>query len=151
MGAKLTRIGRMLVRRPTFGGLSVALLFWWRSLYPSLLPRSWLVQAAVSAICLAIGYALGTLASAILHRILQRLDRQPSGQVRRYAWRAFAVVAAITFVVGIVMWPRWQNDQRALVTMDDLAPGAVVPMLLLTVPLVLCGCACGHAASSRRC
>jgi uncharacterized membrane protein len=29
-----------LLRRPTFGGLAVALVFWWWSLQPSMLPRS---------------------------------------------------------------------------------------------------------------
>ena len=39
--------------RPSFGGAVFALVFWWRSLYPTLLPRSWLIQAAITAICVA--------------------------------------------------------------------------------------------------
>ena len=43
-------------------GSSLALLFWWHSLTPTLIPRSWQMQAAIGAVCLAIGYGIGTLA-----------------------------------------------------------------------------------------
>ena len=39
------------------------------------MPRGWMVQAAISAICLAIGYAIGTLGGSIVRRI--RGDRRP--------------------------------------------------------------------------
>jgi uncharacterized membrane protein len=44
------------------GGAAVALLFWWWSLDPSMLPRSPSAQGAVSGLSVAIGYLLGTLA-----------------------------------------------------------------------------------------
>jgi uncharacterized membrane protein len=37
-------------------------VFWWQSLTPTLIPRSWEMQVAIGAICLAIGYGTGTLA-----------------------------------------------------------------------------------------
>ena len=45
-----------LFRRPSFGGLALAVLFWWESLSPSLMPRSAVAQGMVSAVC--IGFAL---------------------------------------------------------------------------------------------
>ena len=51
-----------LLRRPTFGGLAVALAFWWWSLQPSMLPRTPSAQGAVSGLSAAVGYLLGTLA-----------------------------------------------------------------------------------------
>jgi hypothetical protein len=45
-----------LLRRPTFAGLAVALLFWWWSLDPSMLSRAWTAQGAVSGLSAAIGY-----------------------------------------------------------------------------------------------
>jgi uncharacterized membrane protein len=41
----------------------VALLFWWWSLDPSMLPRGQYAQGAVRGLSAAIGYLLGTLAS----------------------------------------------------------------------------------------
>jgi uncharacterized membrane protein len=38
---------------PTLSGSSLALLFWWQSLTPTLIPRSWKTQAVVGAVCLA--------------------------------------------------------------------------------------------------
>jgi len=66
---------RSVFRAPTLSGSSLALLFWWQSLTPSLIPRSWPMQTAVGAICLAIGYAIGTLAGRSLYRLLEQWKR----------------------------------------------------------------------------
>jgi uncharacterized membrane protein len=44
-----------LLRRPTFGGTAVALVFWWFSLQPSMLPRTGSSQGAVSGLSAAVG------------------------------------------------------------------------------------------------
>ena len=54
-----------------------------------------------------------------------------------------ASLSVIVVTAGLVIWPVWQNDQRALVTLDDIAAWVVLPMLVatavVTVVLVLIG------------
>ena len=126
-----------MLKRPTFGGLALAVLFWWKSLTPSMLPRSWLAQACVSAVCIAFALIVGTIAGHYLHRLLVRISRQPSLRFRTNLWRALPAAALAFLVAGAVVWPRWQNEQRALVSMDRLAPVNVIPMLIATVPLTM--------------
>lgn len=112
---------RALVRRPAFGGLAVGMLLWWFSLVPSLLPRSWTVQAGVSAVSFLVGYGIGSLLGWLAHLGLRRLGRQPDRRLRRAGWVVLAVAAAVAEVAGVVTWPRWQNDQRALVGMGNVS------------------------------
>ena len=139
-------IGRALFRRPTTPGVLVAALFWWFSLVPTLMPRGAISQAAISALCLAIGYSLGTLGGWVVRRV--RGDRPPltSPLLERWAqlhperlptWAAIAVPAAALVIVGCLFWVRWQNQQRELLEMDDLTAAAVIPMIVLTVVLTV--------------
>ena len=123
--------------RPSFGGAVVGAVFFWQSLYPTLLPRSWVVQAAVTALCTAIGYALGTLAGHIGHRILQRGGWEPSAKRRRTAWIALGVAAAIILLLTVTIWPTVWNDQRDLVAMGHVSWVLTLPMLLVAAVLLL--------------
>src|SRR5262245_14006380 len=76
--------------RPTLSVSLLALLFWWQSLTPTLIPRSWVIQTAIGAICLAIGYGIGTLAGRGVHRILERWGRVPSRVIRQRSWIVLA-------------------------------------------------------------
>ena len=140
--------GGWLFRGPTFGGAVGALLFWWWSLDPSMLPRSWSAQALVSGLSAAIGYLLGTLAGYGVAAALRRLGRAPTPRVRRLAWLALGVAAAVVVAVGLALWPGWQNQQRALVDMEHLSPAALAPMVAVTLLvlglLLLVGRLVGH-------
>jgi uncharacterized membrane protein len=137
-----------LFRRPTFGGVAVALLFWWWSLDPSMLPRAWSAQAAVSGLSAAIGYLLGTLASYGVAGALRRLGSAPTRRVRRLAWQALGVVGAVVVVAGLALWPGWQNQQRDLVGMEHVAPSVLAPIVAATLVvfgvLFLVGRLVGH-------
>src|SRR5262245_21051015 len=87
-----------LVKAPTRSGSSLALLFWWQSLTPTLIPRSWQTQAVVGAICLGIGYGIGTLAGRWAHRLLARPGRSPGNAIRRYS----SIVLTAASLVGIL-------------------------------------------------
>jgi uncharacterized membrane protein len=139
-------IGRALLRRPTTPGVVVGAIFWWFSLVPTLMPRSWIVQAAISAICLGIGYALGTLGGWIVRRV--RGDRPPltTGLGERLrarmpervpVWAVIAAPAALLVIVGCLFWVRWQDQQRDLLAMDAVAPASTIPMIVLTVLLTM--------------
>ncbi len=129
----MSAIGRALMRRPTTAGMAVATVFWWFSLVPSLLPRTWMTQAAISAICVGIGYAIGTAFGWLVRRIREDTGRPPLSW--SLPWIPFAVGAGLLLIVGCIFWVRWQNQQRELVDMDSLAAVSVIPMLLLTVVL----------------
>lgn len=139
-----------LIARPTFGGLAVGLVFWWASLSPTLMPRTAVTQGAISALSVAIGIGLGTLLSDLVHAGLRRAGRDLPGPLETRAWQVLGGIGAAALVVGgVVLWPRWQDEQRALVTLDSLPAVAPVAMLvvtaLLTVVLVVAGRLVGRA------
>ena len=139
---------RWLFRGPTFGGVAGALLFWWWSLDPSMLPRAWSAQGAVSGLSAAIGYLLGTLAGYGVAALLRRLGRTPSPRARRRWWLGLGAVAVVVVVAGLALWPGWQNQQRDLVDMDHVSAAALPPMVAVTLVvfglLVLVGRVVGH-------
>lgn len=124
---------RTVLRPPTLAGSAVALVFWWQSLFPTQMPRTWAAQAAMSAVCLAIGYALGVLFGLVGRAILRRIGAAPSPRHRTQVWHAFLALTALIAVVGVIAWPRWQNDQRALVQLDPIPAVQAVPMVVATI------------------
>jgi uncharacterized membrane protein len=89
-----------LLRPPTLAGAAVALLFWWWSIDPSMLPRSWYAQGAVSGLSATIGYLLGTLIGTGTRWVLRRLGRELTPGARRRAWLALGVAGAVVVVAG---------------------------------------------------
>jgi uncharacterized membrane protein len=139
---------RWLFRRPAFGGVAGALLFWWWSLDPSMLPRTASAQGAVSGLSAAVGYLLGTLAGYGVAAGLRRLGRTPGPAARRRWWLALGTAGAMVVVAGLVVWPGWQNQQRDLVGMAQLSAAALPPMVAVTLVvlglLFLLGRLVGH-------
>jgi len=128
---------RTFTKEPTTGGAVLALVFWWESLAPSLLPRAWVIQAAVSAICSAVGYAIGTLAGRLVRAAIRRSERRIPGRSMKHLRLGLAALAGVAVVAGSLRWLGTQNDQRDLVDMDHLGSTAVIPMLVVTVILTL--------------
>jgi uncharacterized membrane protein len=58
------------------------------------------------------------------------------------------VVGAVVVVAGLVLWPQWQDQQRALVGMERLSPMALASMVGVTLVLfgllLLVGRLVGH-------
>lgn len=128
--------GQALLLRPNMGGLLFALLFWWESLSPTLLSRTAIAQGMISAVCIGFGYMVGTLLGYWGHRLLARLGRAPSASTRQIAWRASLVLGIVVVVLGIIVWPRWQNEQRDLLTLAHISRFEMVPALIVTAILV---------------
>jgi uncharacterized membrane protein len=129
------RIRQRLTAPPPLGAWIGALALWWLSLRPSLLPRSALIQAVISAICVAVGYGLGGLVGRIVAGSARRRDHLPSPAARRNVVVASAVVAVVAIGLGSTRWIRWQRDQRGLVQLGGLSWTSVPVMLVLTVLL----------------
>jgi uncharacterized membrane protein len=105
---------------PTFGGLLVALVFWWQSLTPTLIPRSALTQAAVTGVCAAIGYGIGTVAGRSIARFVSARRWPPGPGAQRLAWIVLGAGWPVLVALGSVSWVSWQNRQRDLMGMPSV-------------------------------
>ena len=99
------------LRRYTFFGTALGLVFMWLSLTPSLLPRGPLFQGLVSGAAGAIGYGLGVFA-VWLSRYMRSKDTSPAAP--RWAWPALAVVGVIGQILMIIYFHVWQDEVRDL-------------------------------------
>jgi len=97
------------VRRYTFFGTAVGLMFIWLSMTPSLLPRGPLFQGIVSGAAGACGYGLGVL-GVWLVRYMRSKDSSPKAP--RWAWLTLIGVGAIGQVLAIIWFHVWQDDVR---------------------------------------
>lgn len=123
---------RRLTTPPSAGSWIGALVLWWLSLRPSLLPRSSLIQALISTVCLVAGYGVGGLVMRLFAR-----NRPAALQAGARTAAVLGALTAIAVLVGSMRWLRWQRDQRPLVRLGPLSWTAVPVMLLLTALLGL--------------
>jgi len=105
---------------PTLSGSLLALLFWWQSLTPTLIPRSWEMQTAIGAICLAVGYGIGTLSGRGVHRLFERWGRSPGNVIRRRGWIVLSAAWLVAILLGATRWLGWQNGQRSFMGMASI-------------------------------
>lgn len=147
---------RGVVHAPAFGGSLLALLFWWQSLTPTMITRSWTTQTVVGAVCLAIGYGIGTLAGCAVHRLLERYGRLPGSAIRRRSRFVLAILWLLALVVGSKLWLGWQNEQRSFMGMtsigwlDGLLMGVLSPLAGALLVIFARIIARGAAALNRR-
>lgn len=132
---------RTIVGRPHFAGTVGAAVFLWASYWPTLMPRTFVTQGAITGLSAAIGYAIFTLFGWLVGLLLTRRGITIGASARRTAWMALGVFVGLAVVLGGVwMWVRWQNDQRALLGMGDLGVAAGLAMLVVAaIVLVLFG------------
>ena len=123
------------VRRYTFTGTAVGLVFLWLSMTPSLLPRGPLFQGLVSGAAGAIGYSLGVF-SVWLARFMLSKDSSP--RPPKLAWLVLVVVG-IAGTVGMIIWFHvWQDHVRDAMgvprlTWHDYPLAAVLAIVALFV------------------
>ena len=126
---------RRLLAPPRLGHLVAAFVLWVLSLAPTLLPRAWVTQVVISAICAAVGWMLGAALQGLAEWSLGISGRSHPESLRATAWLAFGIVACLTAVPALWMWVATQNAQRALLGMDAMPMPAVVPLVLATALL----------------
>jgi uncharacterized membrane protein len=117
------------------GSQAVALVLWWESLRPSMLPRSWLIQGAVGALCICFGIAIGGLLHRIVRLVLRATGTTLSAASRARAQQVLLALIAFVVVVGSWRWLRWQREHRDLIHLPSVSAWSVVPMLLTTMVL----------------
>lgn len=124
------RWGLRFFARAPYLGLVVALLFFWASLTPSLLPRGPLFQGAVSGGAAVIGYGIGIAISAFLRWLL---EWEPPRLVARAAWWLLPVAAVAGTVAMLVWFSQWQSTLRTTMHTDGLGWSAYPLTLLVAV------------------
>jgi uncharacterized membrane protein len=132
--------GPWWLRRYTFTGTAVGLVFLWFSMTPSLLPRGPLFQGLVSGVSGAFGYALGVFAVWLV-RYMRSKDTSPPAP--RIAWIVLVGAGVVGTVLMIVWFHIWQDDVRDLVGVPHLKwhdyPLAAVLAIVVLFALVEIG------------
>lgn len=125
---------REALRRPV-GSFAWLLGAWcgWVSLYPTLLPRSPMIQGVITALSVTIGIALGTL-FAWTARWVWRLAKRPVPAIPNRRGRTLLfLLTLLGVIVGLPWWLVRQNAQRDLVSMEPVSGGAVPVMVVVAV------------------
>lgn len=131
------RLWQTITAPLTYGGLVLGVVFGWQSFKPTLMPRGGVSQAAITALCVLLGYAFGTLAGRMVRFALDRSGVKIPASVWPTARKVLAGVAVVVAVAGLVLWVGWQNDQRDLVGMDHISLTAAIPVVIVVPILVL--------------
>ncbi|MEA2024004.1 MAG: alpha/beta-hydrolase N-terminal domain-containing protein [Actinomycetota bacterium] len=66
--------GSFVLAPPAAFGVIGGGVFWWLSLAPTLLPLEWMIQAAISALSIAVGYGVGSAVGAGVRWIAERFE-----------------------------------------------------------------------------
>lgn len=109
-------------------GLVLALLFYWISLTPSLIPRSWMFQGVITGISATVGYGVGVLMHWTFVRAGVRI-RWPD-RTRRIGWWVLGGAAVIVVPAGVLFGTSWQGQVRELFGMPPAGSGQGIATLL---------------------
>jgi uncharacterized membrane protein len=121
---------RRYLTRFSMAGLTGALLFYCLSLTPSLLPRAWYLQAVMSGITVAIGYAAGTFAGWLLRSLV---PWRP-GRAWRLAGRwSLAAAAVVLIPLFGFLGAEWQHDIRELVEVSQPSEANYILVVLVSI------------------
>ncbi|MER6974797.1 alpha/beta-hydrolase family protein [Nocardioides sp. NPDC000445] len=123
------RLRRQL--RAPFAATAGTVVLLWASLTPSLMPRTALFQALLTALCMLAGYGAGALAGWLVRSCGGRL----TGRARVIAWRVLAGVAGVGTLIVLWLSLRWENEVRDLVGVDRV--GFWHPALTVLITAIL--------------
>jgi uncharacterized membrane protein len=118
----------------SLAGLAGALVFYCLSLTPSLLPRAWYLQAVMSAVTAAIGYAAGLLVGWLLRSLV---PWRPGPVVRLLGRWALALAAVVLIPLFGVLGAEWQHEIRELNGASQPPEASYVLVVLVTVLLTV--------------
>ncbi len=110
-------------------GAWVALVFAWLSFTPSLLPRPPEFQGLLVGINSAIGYGLGVVGAWVWRELADREVRPP----RPGAWQWYAVTAAVTVPLAVILGEVWQRELRDVVGLPGVSPLRLVVLLVIAL------------------
>ncbi|MGW5654343.1 alpha/beta hydrolase [Streptomyces humi] len=132
--------GRVVRRRPCWGGLAVAVLGYCLSLTPSLLPRAWWLQGLAAGVSAVVGYAVGAVLETFARFLLRWAGVRVRPRVRRIV-RPALVVLGVAAVVTVTAWSvRWEGEVRRAVSLPPQFARwqwALVPVVAACVAALL--------------
>lgn len=122
----LQRLSRSLC----IGGLILGTLFFAASLTPSLIPRTFVMQGALSGACFAAGYGIG-IAWRWLWRYME-LPELPEGHLR-----PIKLIAAL-LSAGVAIWclwqtSEWQNSIRHLMGLEPVTVAYSIEICVIAI------------------
>ena len=131
---------RRYLTRFSQAGLTGALIFYCLSLTPSLLPRVWYLQAAMSGVTVIIGYAVGLFIGWLLRSLI---PWRGGPRARRAAGWTLAIAAIVLVPLCGVLGAEWQHDIREAVDAPQPSEAryvlVVLAALLIAFALLMLG------------
>lgn len=126
----------------SYVGLVIGTLCFAASLTPSLIPRHFIVQGALSGVAFAVGYGVGTF--FVLAWMLFQIPL-PGARVQRICKWSMAVVAVVVATVFLSQATTWQNSIRELMAMEPEATAypfrvALIAILMAAVVIFIARC-----------
>ena len=117
--------------RAPFAATAGTVVLLWASLTPSLMPRTALFQALLTALCMLAGYGAGALAGWLVRSCGGRL----TGRARVISWRILAGLAGVGTLIALGLSLRWENEVRDLVGVERVGFWHLVLTVLFTAVL----------------
>ncbi|MBO0775304.1 MAG: alpha/beta-hydrolase family protein, partial [Actinobacteria bacterium] len=121
---------RRRLARFSLAGLTGALLFYCLSLTPSLLPRVWYLQAVMSGITGAIGYAIGTFAGWLARALI---PWRPGRALRLAGRWSLAAAAAVLIPLFGFLGAEWQHQIRELNDASQPSEARYILVVLVSI------------------
>ena len=117
--AKIEKTALRHLLKYNYLGIVGALVFFCFSLLPSLMPRTWLLQAIVSGLSLTFGYGLGVLVSTLVRKSSKKA---PPVSIRNAAWIVLVYSAPIIIITFLYLGSVWQEEVRQLLDVTETVP-----------------------------
>jgi uncharacterized membrane protein len=121
---------RVVRRRLGLAGFAFSVTFFCLSQTPSMLPRSPILQGAVSGVTAAIGYGLGATLGALVRRFRWW---QPDPWAARIVWRVLFVVAPLVGLLFLALGTGWQQELRERLDMGRMQTYDIVRIVGIAV------------------
>ena len=121
---------RVVRRWPDLTACSVATVFFWFSLTPSLVPRPWYLQGVIGGITASLGYALGATVGGVCRAVVRR---PASPRFRARAWQAYLL---LSLPATVLLLTHSAQLQRRLRQMHELPPTLTWHSLMITLMTV---------------
>jgi uncharacterized membrane protein len=123
---------RRYLTRYRLAGLTGALVCYCLSLTPSLLPRVWVLQAVMSGVTVAIGYAIGLFIGWLLRSLI---PWRPGAAVRRAVRWALAVAGVVLIPLFGLLGANWEHQIEELA--DASQPSEALYILVVLVAILI--------------
>lgn len=121
---------KWLFRKPSYVGLVGALVGYFCSMTPTLIPRSWGLQALLAGLSAVIGYGIGSLMSSIFRHWYKR---QCPKKTRRFAWITLLLLGPVVILASTALGTWWDEQLRILMDMPIKEPWEALSMILLSL------------------